>query len=124
MGFGFAEVLAKALVFDQEDAAPEQVNEPVLAAEVADGFLETGDVPAGQAEDVKEGIPKGLALGRFAGLARPIVGKTNGVVSDFIPGNRHGRRLARTGGKGEKNREEARAWVAAFGLDSPWITPV
>ena len=107
LGLGFAEVLAKAFVFDQEGAFPEQVNVAVLAGNAADRFLEAGDDAAAEAKHLEELVPKGLLLGGLAFRAGPIVGEADGVVANFVPGNRHG------------EQDRAGGWVDAM-LSNFW----
>jgi len=77
-------------MFDEQFAAPEKVDAAIGAADALDGFLESGDAAALEAEDFEELIPKGLLLANLRDRARPVFGETNGPVPDFIPGNRHG----------------------------------
>jgi hypothetical protein len=53
-------------------------------------FFKAGDDTAFDAEDLKEFVPKSLLLGALAFRALPFAGELDGVVTDFVPGNRHG----------------------------------
>jgi len=85
LGAGFAEVFTRALVLDEEGAGPQEVNAAPMSRELSYGLFEAGDNPALDSEDVKEVVPKALALGRFPRLALPFLGKGDGAVLDFIP---------------------------------------
>lgn len=73
LGFGFAEVLAAAFVFDENDARPKKVNVAVISGKSLDGLLEAGDGAAGNSKDVEELIPEGLLFGLFALRAGPFL---------------------------------------------------
>lgn len=90
LGFGFAEVLAETFVFDDDFAAPEAINVAVTAGDAFDRFLEGGNQPAFDAEDLKEFVPESLFLGALAFRALPFAGELDGVVANFVPRNRHG----------------------------------
>lgn len=51
-----------------------------------DGLFEGGDGAAFDAEDVEEFVPEGLGFGAFFGGALPLVGKGDGALADFVPG--------------------------------------
>ena len=89
-----AEVFAKTFVFDQQHASPEQINEAVSSRNAFGRLFKAGNDPAFDAEDLKKFIPESLFLGVFAGRAFPFAGELDGVVTDFVPGNRHGCSLA------------------------------
>ncbi len=87
--FRLAEVLATTFVLDKEHPFPEQIDSSVRAGNLLDRFLERGHRPALHAEDPEEFVPKGLLLGVLACCPGPIGGKTNGVLADLVPGDRH-----------------------------------
>jgi len=66
LGFCLAEVFAAALVFDQQYAAPEQVNLVLLAGERFDGRREGCDRAAADAEHSEELVPEGFCMRVFA----------------------------------------------------------
>ena len=88
--FGFAEVFAERLVFDQQDARPEKVNVAVVAGDFLHRLFKAGDDAAFDAEDLKEFVPEGLFFGALAFDARPFAGELDRVVADFVPRDRHG----------------------------------
>lgn len=90
LSVGFVEVLAAGLVFGDEGAGPEEVDEFVLALEVFDGFFEGGDEFSGASEDGEEFVPEGLGIGAFAGGVFPFLGETEGVWADFSEAEGHG----------------------------------
>lgn len=84
------EVFAAALVFDEQDALPQQVDVAALAVALLDRFLEAGDAAPGDTEDIEEGIPECLGLGIFAGFVGPFLREGEGTGADFIPRKGHG----------------------------------
>ncbi|MFZ0828473.1 MAG: hypothetical protein WAO02_13720 [Verrucomicrobiia bacterium] len=86
-----AKVFAKTFVFDQQHAAPQQVNETVGSRNTFGRFFKAGDDAPFDAEDLKEFVPEGLFLGALAGCALPFAGELDSVVTDFVPTDRHGR---------------------------------
>jgi hypothetical protein len=68
---GLVEALAGGLVFDEQAARPEQINEAPIAGELLDQLLKGGDGAAPDAEDVEEVVPEGLALGGLPRFALP-----------------------------------------------------
>jgi hypothetical protein len=87
--FSRTKVLASALVFDEEDAGPEEVDECEIAREFADGLLEARDGATTDPEGLEELVPESLLVGCLAPCARPVTGETDCVLSDLVPGNRH-----------------------------------
>ncbi len=86
---GPSQALARALLFDQQDALPQQVNETALIAEPLDGFLEGGHPAAGDAEDVEEFVVKGLCLAPLVMRVAPVKGELFGSTPDFVPTQAH-----------------------------------
>ena len=82
--------IARALVFHNEDAGPEKINETVIAGDLFHRFLEAGNGAAADAEHAEKFIPKAFRLGLLAGLAFPFIRKPDGVVTDFVPTDGHG----------------------------------
>ncbi len=97
LGLGLVEVGSGGFVFDEEGAGPEEVDGAPVAGEFADGLLVTGDGAAVDAEDVEELVPEGLSFGGLAGFALPGVGEAECALSDFVPGEGHGRVVAGSG---------------------------
>ena len=83
-----SQILAGGLVFHEQAARPEQVNEAPIAGELSDGLLEGGDGAAADAEDVEKLVPEGLAFGGFA-VTPAIVAKGDGAVANLVPGQWH-----------------------------------
>ena len=89
--FGLAEVFATALVFDENDAAPEEVDVAVVAGDSLYRFLEAGDGAARDAENIEKFVPEGLLFGLFALDSGPFLGEGDGAVANFVPRKRHGK---------------------------------
>jgi hypothetical protein len=100
--FGLAQILASGFVFHQDDARPEQVNIAVVAGNLFHRLFKAGNRAARHAEDLKKFIPESLLLRAFAFCARPIAGKLDRVVTDFIPGNRHEAERSKSGKHGAR----------------------
>ena len=80
-----SQILAGGLVFHEQAARPEQIDEAPIAGKLSDRLLEGGDRAPADAEDVEKLIPEGLAFGGFAGNATPVFAKDNGAVANLIP---------------------------------------
>ena len=93
---GGVEVLAAALVFDEQLALPEQVDERMLAAHVAGVFLERGKRRAPQPEHVEKLVPEGLLLAGFRGVGGVATDELLRAGMNFLPGKMD-HRLVRTG---------------------------
>ncbi len=85
MGVRLAKVLSATLMLGQQHALPEEVDKSVVATQVLDRLLETGQMSASQPEYAEELVPEGLRLGLFARLAGPFLGKGDGPTTDFVP---------------------------------------
>ncbi len=85
LGVGLVESGPGGLVLGEQAGRPEQVNEAPIAGELFYRLFEGGDGAATDAEDVEELVPKGLALGGFAGFALPFLGKSDGPVANLVP---------------------------------------
>src|SRR5690606_38511520 len=90
LGVGAVQVLAAGLVLDQQHALPEQVDVAVLAIELLDPLLETGDALAADAEDLEELVPEGLGLGILRGHVGPFPREAQVPVLDLVPAQWHG----------------------------------
>jgi hypothetical protein len=92
------QVLARALVLDQQHALPERIDAAMLELAAGAGdfhlLLEDRDPPPVDAEDVEEAVPEALSLGAFRPLALPLAGEPERAVLDLVPGRGHGRRSA------------------------------
>jgi hypothetical protein len=89
LAVGADQVLAARLVLDQEDALPQQVDEPAGAVLAPDRHFEAGDPAPVHAEHVEERVPEGLGLGAFGRLALPLLGERDRPRLDLIPAQRH-----------------------------------
>lgn len=89
---GAGQVAALALLFDDQGAGPEQVDEAVGArgVERADALFVDGDLFAGDAEDPEELVVEGLGLALLVALALPVLSEAGGVGADFGPAQAHG----------------------------------
>src|SRR5260370_6039681 len=68
-----AQVLAKALVLDEHDAGPEQVNVAVLAGDLLYRLFKASYRAAADTENIEELVPERLLFGLFARDARPFL---------------------------------------------------
>ena len=85
LGLGGFEAGSGGLVLDEDLALPEEVDEAVGTAELADGLFKGGDGAAGDVEDVEELVPEGLLIGLLAGGGGPVAGEGGGAGADFVP---------------------------------------
>src|SRR6185437_8538661 len=90
-----SEVLAEALVFNEQDAGPEKIDKTVLTGNFPDRFFKARDNATADTEDVEEFVPEGLLFGAFAFDAGPFLRKGNRTMADFVPGKRHRRMIAK-----------------------------
>ena len=70
---GFVQVLARALVFNDERTRPKKIDAAPMTGELLYRLLKTGNHPALDAEDIEIVIPKGLSLGGLAGFSLPLL---------------------------------------------------
>lgn len=84
------QILAPALVLDQQRAFPPQVDVAVLVVDFLDALLEGGDLAALDAEDLEELVPETLGIGVFAFDVSPVLGKRAGAVGYLFPVEGHG----------------------------------
>ena len=80
-----SEILAAALVLDQQHPLPEQIDSSVGSGNLLDRFLERSHGAAAHAEDLEEFVPKRLFFGDLALGTGPIGGEANGVLADLVP---------------------------------------
>jgi hypothetical protein len=92
------EVLASALVLNDQAARPEQVDGAPRPTKLLYGFLERRNGSTFDAENVEELIPERLALRVLTRFVFPVIGKHDGAMTDLVPTERHSLRLA-TGGR-------------------------
>ena len=79
-----------AVVLDERDARPEQINIAVISGKVLDRFLKAGYSTERDTEDFEELVPKDLLISLFPCGAHPFFGKGDGAMADLVPGKRHG----------------------------------
>jgi hypothetical protein len=79
------------LVFDDQRARPEQVDEALGAAVLLDCMLEAGEPTTRQAENGEELVPERLRLGALVARVTPLLGEGDGAALDLVPAQRHGR---------------------------------
>src|ERR1035437_4628255 len=86
---GARQIPAGALLLDEEHTLPEQVDESSFGTKLLDGFLEAGDAPAGDAENLEKLIVEGLAFATFVMGILPFLGKAGSASSDLVPTEAH-----------------------------------
>lgn len=77
--------LAERFMFHQSHARPEKVNKTILAPGCFSPAPRRWPPDGADAKDGEKFIPKGFPLGFLAGFTRPLIGKPDGIVSDFVP---------------------------------------
>ena len=80
-----AQIPATRLVFRDQLAGPQQIDEVGRATQIADGLLERRDGTAADAENLEKLIPKRLAIGSLSRGVGPIARKGGRAVADFVP---------------------------------------
>jgi hypothetical protein len=86
---GGTQTFAARLVFDQQHAAPEQVDKALGAAVLFDVQLKGGDSFVGDAKDLKEFDPKGLGFAVFVAGIGPGFAEKQCPGFDFVPIKTH-----------------------------------
>ena len=82
---GLAQILAAALVFDEQHPLPEEIDPSIPPGNLLDWLLERGQGTAAHAENLEELVPKRLLFGDFASCAGPFRRETYGVLADLVP---------------------------------------
>jgi len=72
-------------MLNQQNPFPEQINITILTIALFYTRLKGCDPFAGNAEDVKKPIPKGLCLSVFRSIGRVVPREMQGAILDFIP---------------------------------------
>ena len=85
MRLGLPEIFARAFVFDEQIAFPEQVNLAEVAGGFQDGDFKGGDEFAGQAENVEEFVPERLFVRALAGGKLVVARELHGIVTNLVP---------------------------------------
>lgn len=78
---GLLQCRAPTFVFNDELAAPEQINGVRVALQIADVGLECGDGCAADAEDVEEYVVESLLVGALRSGFTPTAGETNSTFA-------------------------------------------
>ena len=92
-----SKVFTEALVFDEENAGPKEINRAVVAGDFLNTFLEMRNEAALKPERLEEFVPERLFFSGFTLFARPAIGKLNRAMADFVPRKWHGRIIAKSG---------------------------
>ena len=91
---GLAEIATGALLLDDQDAGPEEIDEAGAVVELGDVVLVAGDRAPPDAEHPEEVVVEALRLaGLVLGLA-PFAGEFGGPDADLVPGQAHGYRAS------------------------------
>ena len=83
------QVATSALLLDQQNARPEQVDEAVGVVQSPDVFLVPRDGAPPDAENVEEFVVEALRLALLVCSVRPLAGKGGGARPDLVPGKPH-----------------------------------
>ena len=87
---GSREVASAALLFDQEDARPEQVDVPRTVVELPNVLLVPGDGTPSYPEDFKEIVVEVVRRATLVGAILPCLDKLGGPNTNFAPRQSHG----------------------------------
>ncbi|MCY4269798.1 MAG: hypothetical protein OXE80_06475 [Gammaproteobacteria bacterium] len=96
---GHIQIAPGALLFDQQNARPEQVDEAGAVAEFGDMRLVTRHRPPPDAEYLEEVVVEALGLALLVGRVAPGVGELGGAGANFVPGQAHQIERFGTGGR-------------------------
>lgn len=83
------EILAPALVLDEQDAFPQEIDVAVLAVDLLHAAFEARHAPPRHAEHVEERVPEASCVGVLVLGMLPVARKRGGAVSDLVPGEGH-----------------------------------
>ena len=89
LAVGAREVAARALLLDDEDARPEEVDVAAGVVEAPHVLLVARDGAPPDAEDLEEVVIKTLRLAFFIGRARPGAGEARRAHTHLVPGEAH-----------------------------------
>ena len=87
---GRRQVAPGALLLDDQDSRPEEVNEAAGVVELFDPLLVAGDRLPAHPEDAEEVVVKALGLALLVTRVRPLPGEGRGAGADLVPGEAHG----------------------------------
>ena len=82
---GFAEIAAGALLLDDQDARPEQVDEAGTVVELRYMLLIARHRPALHSEHAEEGVVEAVRFARLANRIAPFVGECGRTDPDLVP---------------------------------------
>ena len=80
-----AEIAPGALLLDDQDARPEEVDEPRPVVEPGDMLLVAGDGPAAHIEDLEEVVVEALRLALLVGSVPPLRCEGRGAYTHLVP---------------------------------------
>ncbi len=86
---GRFQVAPGALLLDDENARPEQVNEPGAIVELGDVLLVAGNLTTAFPKDLKELVVEALRLALLVRGVLPVFGKDGGAVAHLVPRQAH-----------------------------------
>ena len=85
----FAEIAPGALLFDEEHARPEQVDETRAVVQLGDMRFVARDVPTPHPEHVEEGVIETLRLALLVGRVLPVFSEGSGAGANLVPRQAH-----------------------------------
>jgi len=88
-----AQRLAARLVLGNHHPGPEAIDIAAGPIKLLDPLLERVDPRTVHTEHAEELVPETLRLAALVAGVFPVAGKASGAITDFIPGDRHGRGL-------------------------------
>ena len=83
------QVAPGALLFDEQHARPEQIDEPRAVVQLRDMRLVARDVPPPHPEHVEESIVEALRLSLLVGRVFPVFGESGGAGAHLVPRQVH-----------------------------------
>src|SRR6266849_10225715 len=79
------QVSSGALLFNEEDALPEKINETALFPQAFNRLFERCNSASGDAKNLEEFVIEGLALATFIPSVFPVIGETRRTSPDLVP---------------------------------------
>ena len=86
---GGPQIAPRALLFDDQDARPEEVEEPAGVVQLPDPLFVAGDGLPAHPEYVEEVVVEALRLAFLIAGVRPLPGEGCGTGPDLVPGKAH-----------------------------------
>ena len=87
---GAGQIAARALLLHDQDARPEQVDEPGLVIQLAHMLLVARDGPPPHSENLEERVVEALRFTLLVGRVLPLAGKVGSPGAHFVPRQAHG----------------------------------